>query len=469
MLHRYLQNHHSQALPGPSEQNGLTLIKKFWCNEAHQLHNKSVRRVDETSIPPYAILSHRSESNKEQVSFQDFNASEATSDQRDWTKIHATCRLAQEEGLNHVWIDTCCFDKRSSAETSESINSMFRWYGNAKVCYGYLFDFNCQVPDAFDTLDKSEWFYRGWTLQELIAPKRLQFYDCNWVFFGTRNDLSPQITAITGIDQDILCSEDPGKLLPAIPIGRRMSWAAKRHTSRVEDKAYSLLGLFDVNIPMLYGEGERAFIRLQEEILKETTDLTIFAWTCEAEGPWGNAIWNQRRGVLAHSPSEFASAGDLVFRQDNMFNSDFIMTNKGLRIGIAISKFETWAIAFLGLNCRRSQDPINQESLGIPLVHLAGNTYHRIMPNRLHPMTVVIQNAILKPVAFIAKNVDFVTEDWNVSRVSDDPTWSAIKFIFKQDSKFNYEYEATGHPETCWNQETKSFDTNGLISFTGFI
>jgi hypothetical protein len=428
---------------------------------------QALEEVDEASIPPYAILSHRWESNKHQVLYQDFNNGEANTRQRDWAKIRATCKVAREGGLNYVWIDTCCFDKNSSAETSESINSMFRWYGNSKVCYAFLFDFDSQGPDALSSLGNSEWFYRGWTLQELVAPKRMQFFDCTWVYFGTRKELTPQIAAVTGIDEEILHSEDPGTLLPRIPIAKRMSWASNRQTSRVEDKAYSLLGLFSVNIPMLYGEGERAFIRLQEEILKQTTDLTLFAWKATPRTVLSSTSGSRIRGILAHSPSEFADAGHLVLQNDNILNPEFTMTNKGLRIEIAEQKLHGEATGFLSLNCldRRSGD---QETLGIYLKPVGGNTYVRYMPETLASMGQLLSNTIPRPVAYITKNIDAAKfQILQMSELSQEPPCTSIKFKFTR--KFKYEYQTVGYPSQSWDEQSTSFDTQEFLSFVGFL
>ena len=446
--------------------------------------SQGLGEVAETSRPEYAILSHRWEPNKHQVSYQDFNRGEVSTHDRDWAKIHATRKVALEEGLNLVWIDTCCFDKTSSAETSESINSMFRWYSNSKVCLAYLFDFDSQPPDALSNLGKSEWFYRGWTLQELIAPKRMQFYDCNWVYFGTRKELASQIATITGIDEGILSSINPGSLLPEIPIARRMSWAANRQTSRVEDKAYSLLGLFDVNIPMLYGEGERAFIRLQEEILKETTDLTIFAWKAKPLVSANSETEERYRGVLADSPSEFADLGPLIPKYNSILNPEF-MTNRGLRIEILVRNIEgyTAGLAFLDLKCidgrsvrtsrpKPSDKNIEEGTLGIYLKRRAGNIYVRCKPETLAFMEKDSQT-IQKPVAYITKHIDTAElRQLQQTEVSQEPPYTSIEFrisALSSDSKNKYEVDS--YPPHLWNQnrESNSFDTHDFLTFTGFI
>lgn len=184
-----------------------------------------------------------------------------------------TCRLARQRDLSYAWIDTCCIDKSSSAELTEAINSMFNWYKKSAICFAFLSDLSASE----DEVQKNEfwrcrWFTRGWTLQELIAPEKVEFYDQRWQWSGTKKSLQRKLSAITGIDLEIL---EDSNLLSTIPVARRMSWASRRKTSRVEDRAYSLLGLFDVNVPLIYGEGPKAFIRLQEEIMKQKNDLSL--------------------------------------------------------------------------------------------------------------------------------------------------------------------------------------------------
>ncbi|KIO03648.1 hypothetical protein M404DRAFT_26950 [Pisolithus tinctorius Marx 270] len=183
---------------------------------------------------------------------------------------------------------------------------MYRWYRNAQVCYAYLNDVDEEVfPVERDgkKFDKSngwpEWFVRGWTLQELIAPKRVEFFNKDWVSIGNKRRLALVLEDITKIQTDVVMDGLAGRRLSVAQI---MSWAADRKTTRVEDRAYSLMGLFGVNMPMLYGEGEKAFQRLQLEIIRTSSDHTIFAWD-----PFGNI---QRTGsVLAEDPSDFRYCG----------------------------------------------------------------------------------------------------------------------------------------------------------------
>lgn len=161
---------------------------------------------------------------------------------------------------------------------SEAINSMYRWYQQAEVCFAYLSDvppYRGPVPDL-KAFRKARWFTRGWCLQELIAPRELEFFAEDWTEIGTKDSLRPVITQVTGIPEDVLSDSKSAYYRSA---AERMSWASKRQTSREEDVAYCLFGLFDVNLPLLYGEGGiKAFLRLQEEILKRTLDLSLLLW-----------------------------------------------------------------------------------------------------------------------------------------------------------------------------------------------
>ncbi|KAJ4142059.1 hypothetical protein NW754_014849 [Fusarium falciforme] len=229
--------------------------------------------ADETRVS-YAILSHRWED--DEVLFQDITQGTAPL-KRGWRKVENFCRIAQKEGFRYVWIDTCCIDKSSSAELSEAINSMYRWYQNADTCFAYLNDCGYEAASQPESAEfkKSKWFTRGWTLQELIAPAEVVFLSAEWREFGTRRSLASEIWQITNIDPNLLVFPD---WLDKCCAAQKLSWAATRETTRVEDRAYSLMGLFNVNMPLLYGEGDKAFYRLQMEILQSSSDQSIFAW-----------------------------------------------------------------------------------------------------------------------------------------------------------------------------------------------
>ena len=257
-------------------------------------------------VTKYAILSHRWIG--QEVEYDEIvelaKMDEEKKDeicQRDgYRKIIDSCKQANKDGYEWLWVDTCCIDKRSSAELSEAINSMYRWYENAQVCYAYLHDvLDSSFPVACDDEKYAngwpEWFSRGWTLQEMIAPSNVQFFNKSWGAIGDKRTLAHTLKIITGVPEHILTD---GLYGDRPCVAQIMSWAANRTTTRVEDRAYSLMGLLDVNMPMLYGEGKKAFHRLQLEIIRTSNDQSIFAWSCyEGEMRTGS--------ILADDPSAF--------------------------------------------------------------------------------------------------------------------------------------------------------------------
>ncbi|OCK72772.1 HET-domain-containing protein, partial [Lepidopterella palustris CBS 459.81] len=234
----------------------------------------SLTEYNDRDTPAYAILSHTwAEDNSEEVSFQDVDGRTGKS-KAGWKKIEFCADKADADGLQYFWIDTCCIDKRSSAELSKAINSMFRWYRKASRCYVYLTDVSAH--DGKETarqcrydweaaFRESRWFTRGWTLQELLAPSLVDFFNLEGERLGNKRLLEDVIQDITGIAKEAL----RGEPLAGFTRDERMSWALGRHCTEEEDHAYSLLGIFDVSMPLIYGEGkEKAYQRLQEEIEK---------------------------------------------------------------------------------------------------------------------------------------------------------------------------------------------------------
>jgi hypothetical protein len=223
-------------------------------------------------IPRYTILSHTWGPDGEEVTFKDI--SECTARRKaGYTKISFCEEKAANHGLEYFWVDTCCIDKSSSAELQEAITSMFRWYRNAAKCYVYLSDVSTNGHDLVDSslwswqsaFRESRWFTRGWTLQELIAPLSVEFFCSNGNRLGDKKSLERQLHEITGIAVPAL----QGTTLSVFSVNERMSWAKNRQTKRKEDKAYSLLGIFDIYMPLMYGKGAKnAFGRLQEELGK---------------------------------------------------------------------------------------------------------------------------------------------------------------------------------------------------------
>ncbi|KAI1797106.1 heterokaryon incompatibility protein-domain-containing protein [Ganoderma leucocontextum] len=232
------------------------------------------------------------------------------------SKIRNACRYALSDGLPFIWIDAPCIDKTSSAELSEAINSMYEWYRLSTVCYAFLHDVDAdEDPYEADEFGKassfrlSVWHTRGWTLQELIAPATVVFLSRDWRMIGGKHRLADVVQDVTGIDASILTHSRP---LDTIPVARRMFWASKRQTTRKEDEAYSLMGIFGVHIPTIYGEGPKAFLRLQEEILKQIPDQTIFVWYRHAPASIGVEPRDDTHdSLLASSSAHFALSGDI--------------------------------------------------------------------------------------------------------------------------------------------------------------
>ncbi|KAF5363049.1 hypothetical protein D9758_012648 [Tetrapyrgos nigripes] len=296
-----------------------------------RLLNTKTLRVQEflTEIPLYAILSHTWEA--EEVTFQDIqniatlaatcNERPVTFDdvkaflptaqlKKGYTKVVQACVRARNSAFDWIWIDSCCINKESSAELSEAINSMYQYYEDAVVCYVYLFDvsgtFHPKNPES--NFKKSKWFTRGWTLQELLAPRHISFFDKDWTKIGTRWSLRDLISVVTTIPIDVFEERNPTAWesfgIDKYSVAQKMSWAADRQTTRPEDKAYCLMGIFGVSMSPIYGEGgEKAFMRLQQEIIRVSDDRSIFAWVCEEGRGWFE------RGLLARSPSEFRYSG----------------------------------------------------------------------------------------------------------------------------------------------------------------
>ena len=252
--------------------------------------------------PPYAILSHTWIDGQE-VTYNEWVAGTGT-DKRGYAKIRFCGERAAADRLEYFWVDTCCIDKSTSDELSTAINSMFRWYQRAAKCYVYLTDVlvpeEVTTPEAFriswdQAFQRSRWFTRGWTLQELLAPASVEFFSQNGKRLGSRISLEQEIHGVTGIPVGAL----RGQRLTEFGFEERMSWAAKRTTTLKEDKVYCLLGIFGVFLSLIYGEGEEhATLRLKEEIQKQqqgrrnvaVQDLSGVYWV------WLGSIASHRTG-----------------------------------------------------------------------------------------------------------------------------------------------------------------------------
>ncbi|KAF4333826.1 het domain protein [Fusarium beomiforme] len=237
-------------------------------------------------------------------------------------KIRGACITARNQGLEWIWIDNCCINKSDSSELSESINSMFRWYSDAVVCLTYLSDVrnsssHSSVFRSVESEGMSKWFTRGWTLQELLAPGKLDFYDMDWNYIGSKQELAESIEDITGIAAHFL---NGSKDFRTACIAAKMSWAAHRETTREEDMAYSLFGIFNLHLPVQYGEGLGAFLRLQDALIAKN-DESLFAWKMPPGGP-GSAyrlvpdslvdLGPDEWGLLAPSPKWYQHCGKMT-------------------------------------------------------------------------------------------------------------------------------------------------------------
>ncbi|KAL8672093.1 MAG: hypothetical protein Q9168_003425 [Polycauliona sp. 1 TL-2023] len=326
----------------------------------------------DSQIPPYAILSHRW--GEKEVSYKEMrkvqkntfggrsHAAAAQKMGQGMAKIKNFCLVACRDGWDWAWIDTCCIDKRSSAELSESINAMYKWYKRSGWCYIFLSDFRKSTPqdrataghdsqDWHTSFQKSEWFTRGWTLQELLAPhpSNISFLDINWTCIGNLGDLADEVAASTGISTKYLCGLNTWYRLQNASVAQKMCWASRRNTSREEDIAYCLLGLFNVHMPLLYGEGAaKAFYRLQVEIMAQSDDESLFAWS--EKGPVS--------GLLATSPACFTDSGNIFKSFTSISRPPFSVTNKGLEFSVPQHHVQQIASGGVNgkiyLNCYRS-------------------------------------------------------------------------------------------------------------------
>ncbi|CAG8983419.1 hypothetical protein HYALB_00000587 [Hymenoscyphus albidus] len=336
--------------------------------------------------PPYVILSHTW--GKAEILFEDFVCGklspEASLKVESYRKLEYTCAEAIRMNVEYCWIDNCCIDKSNSAELQESINSMYKWYQRAIECFVYLADVHeVDHEHAEQKLKDSRWFTRGWTVQELIAPACISFYDSSWEAWGvlrrsninsfyapatdSENDLNGAISRITGIPRELLWGKTR---VERYSIAQRMSWSAERETTVPEDIAYSLLGIFQIAMPMLYGEGQHtAFQRLQEEILKKSTDHTIFAWRNMSQ------FMFYPQGILASHPSQFKYSSGIVAVDSyqlrglpDVDRAHYSMTNRGLDIeasmlGVPLLPDHNYVggIAMVALRCKFSMETLTTQ------------------------------------------------------------------------------------------------------------
>ncbi|KAH7418533.1 heterokaryon incompatibility protein-domain-containing protein, partial [Cadophora sp. MPI-SDFR-AT-0126] len=324
---------------------------------------------NDRKLPRYGILSHTWGAHE--VTLQEFELLDKGNPSL--SKIRRCSEQALKHGYAYIWVDTCCIDKTSSAELSEAINSMFRWYNQSEICYAYLVD----VKGGANTKEfgQSRWFTRGWTLQELLAPRRVQFYNTSWDFIGDSGRLSTIIASVAGIRSSYL--QNSFQVIRQASIAERMSWACKRETTRIEDIAYCLMGIFEVNMPMLYGEGDRAFVRLQEEIIKDSSDQTIFVWGFGL--PLNRSCTD---GIFAESPADFAECG-MITPIPSTDLTHHTMTNLGLQITLPLKKIKSTEYAVfkaVGVHDRCIVLPLEREVTGNTLKRSPGSIPFLIDP-----------------------------------------------------------------------------------------
>ncbi|EFY84423.1 ankyrin repeat-containing protein, putative [Metarhizium acridum CQMa 102] len=326
-----------------------------------RLLNTSTLNLEEFAegrIPQYAILSHRW--GEGELSLQDVENGELIKQgvkKGGYDKVRRFAFRAQSDGFEYAWIDTCCIDKTSSAELSEAINSMYVWYYRADRCYAYLADVR-----SVDEICESEWFQRGWTLQELLAPAEVYFFSKNWDDLGTKETRKQEISHRTGIPFGILSGDDE---LETASIAQRMSWAAERKTTRVEDTAYCLMGIFRINMPLLYGEGQRAFARLQEEIIRTTHGDTS-------------------GGLLAVSPAAFENSRNIVTLGTS--NSPSTVSSLGVHVELRFVGIGPRGPGLAILNCAEENGKDKPISIYVRDISLTMERFERLYSEKLEPL-----------------------------------------------------------------------------------
>lgn len=327
--------------------------------------------------PPYAILSHTW--GHEEVTFQDCTPNpHKASSKYGYAKFRGACAQAQKDGYDHLWIDANCINKASSTELYEAINSMFKWCGRAHRCYAFLSD----VPDDAVHLDKrsgtprvteafrrSKWFTRGWTLQELLAPEDVVFFSRNWRRLGTKIDLQIPLSEITHVPIDYLVNK---RELRTASVAQRMSWMSTRVTTQAEDMAYSMLGILGTFIPVIYGEGTHAFLRLQEAIMERLDDHSIFCWE------WDHTVDPSWVSVFAPSPRAFANSGKYSPKlwDNGDVATPYHIRNGGLSISLPLVQTADPSVVLAMLDVEVHDRERNDFQVGIPLQ--IGPIYQRL-------------------------------------------------------------------------------------------
>jgi hypothetical protein len=302
----------------------------------------------------YAILSHRwLPGNQEPLYHQMLKEPKEVTDGPGWEKLQRFCHTAKVvQNCEFAWSDTCCINKTSSSELDESIRSMFRWYRNSHVCIASLSEtadlaaLRLQEKGGSGNKAVDAWFERGWTLQELLAPLQIKFYGKNWdpLIQGSTNDrdskvIMEKISALTDVHTDDLESFTPG--IDRVP--EKMLWASRRHTSRTEDLAYSLIGIFDISLMIVYGEGNRAFFRLMEEVIKRYDKWDVFLWSGRC---------SRYNAALPYAPRSYAGGCIETLRNACVLAASyeygdrrFALTNHGLEIWVLVLEVDVEEIS----------------------------------------------------------------------------------------------------------------------------
>lgn len=364
-------------------------------------------------IPAYCILSHTW--GEEEVTYSDLAGtakpgSKPYTKKAGYQKINFAKDQTLKDGHEYLWVDTCCIDKSSSAELSEAINSMYKWYEQSLMCYAYLQDVSSETD-----LEKSRWFTRGWTLQELIAPITVHLFGSGWWRIGYKNDLAGPISRTTGIPKTVFYRYYG---LSAYSVACRMSWAAKRQTTRTEDRAYSLLGIFGVTMPLLYGEGNAAFQRLEQEIWKSSRDHSLFA---SRIAPRYSDIPIDAGSILADDPSDFEGSEDVMPFPYNTDSSLNLITSRGIQLVLPLipdsrdpppsSSPGRRVLAILDCQDQRQKSTV----LALPLLQAGPrDTYMRLWGFGGTPFHIPIENVVDKPLQKVYLSLERVPLLWHL-------------------------------------------------------
>jgi hypothetical protein len=289
---------------------------------------------------------------------------------------------------------------------------------------------------------KSKWFTRGWTLQEFIAPMEVEFYNCQWQGIGTKRQLATMLAHITGVDKGIIIRQ---QALRDVCVARKMSWAARRTTTRIEDTAYCLLGLFDIHLPLLYGEGANAFIRLQQEIIRVSDDQSIFAW----DSPIYRA-----QGLFAPRPQCFSNAGRIVLWEARRGDEPWALTNYGLRLQLPFvcERFPGFQADVAAVLACRYEDDFTGP-LGLMLKDTDSPT---VFNPDFTPRLVILdrEQANKAEMKTLYLSTHQGPTNWSSNAIENRKCW--VRFSVPLSSGWpDFEVQAA-FPSQCWNTTTKT-------------